>query len=187
MAEAENLGVTEDAGFDPAQAEELRYDRPIPGQGLLGDPEAPLPFERPPEFSDYEGAQTHIFETLTDMSEKIIDVVDAGFAVEVVTEQVLMKGYMKGKWTVDLMLLLIEPTMYTILFICEMAGVEYIISEEEEDEHTDSETQYKAEGHLSKYIGKVGAGIDEENLQQGITAALPPSLLERATGENNAN
>ena len=170
---------------DPnAMGKRMQFEAPLPGEGLLGDPDNPLPFERPPEFTNYDQAKDHIFESLMDVNEQIIDMLEAGLDVETVTEQVLTMGYNKGKWTVDLMLLLIEPTMYTILFICEMAGVDYIIAAGEEDEFTDSETQFKAEGHISKYITQVSddveASVAKEGAEESIAAVLPPSLLQRA-------
>ena len=38
--------------------------RPIPGQSLTNDPENPLPFERPPEYTSVHAASEYLFEKI---------------------------------------------------------------------------------------------------------------------------
>ena len=42
-----------------------RMDRPVPGEGLLTDPENPMPWERPTRFSSVIEASEFIFSEIT--------------------------------------------------------------------------------------------------------------------------
>ena len=42
------------------------FDRPIPGQSLTNDPEAPAPFERAPKYTDKSQVLTYYFDLFTD-------------------------------------------------------------------------------------------------------------------------
>ena len=65
----------------------------------------------------------------------------AGFPVGDMAEQILFEGFSKGQWNPDLMLLLVEPTMYILIALADMADVEPRI--DSEDEPNDAEEQLK--------------------------------------------
>ena len=97
----------------------LTGGRPIPGQSLTSDPSDPAPYEKPPEFVNLEEAQEWVFDTLTDSetNDAMLDLIVSGVPLEIVAQQFLFAGMASGKWNVDLMMLLIEPTIYTLLFL----------------------------------------------------------------------
>lgn len=109
-------------------------DAPIPGQSLTEDPEQRSPFERPPQHVDQEEAVRDIFMKLTD-EDKVDDVLDTlrqGTPVEDLAQVILFEGFRQGKYTPDLMLMLIEPTIYLVMAIAESAGIDYELYPEED-------------------------------------------------------
>ena len=122
---------------DPRMAEGLStMERPIPGESLTHDPEQPRAFEQAPKFTKLNEAQEEIFMKLT--SEEafmpIMQLIDSGEATIMdVTQNLLYAGFSAGQWNPDLMLLLAEPTAYTIMALAERAGIEYEIDNEPED------------------------------------------------------
>lgn len=162
--------------------ERNRYKRPIPGQSLTQDPERPLPFERPPEFTNLERAQEWMFDKITSQGPELVDLIAKGVPLEDLVTMMLTTGFQAGKWNVDLMLLLIEPTFYTLIFVAEVAGIDYVLSDDEEA-LIDADTQMRAESKLASYIAKSAGSIEQEVQESGEQAVinkLPESLLARA-------
>ena len=60
-----------------------KFERPIPGQSLTNDPDSPLPFEGPAEFTDQEDVLNYYFELLTaeDKFEDVMDLLEDGTPV----------------------------------------------------------------------------------------------------------
>lgn len=157
------------------------FNRPFPGQGIA-DSNDSYPHNRPPEFTNYDKAQEFLFDQLTEKGESVVSALHEGATVEDLTEMVLNTGYIDGKWDQNLLMLLAEPTVYIILFIAEVAGVDYILYDEEEG-MTSADGQMQAENHLAKALSstteKVEKDIEEKGADDSISAALPASLLER--------
>jgi hypothetical protein len=139
------------------------FDAPIPGQSLTQSPDTPLPYETPPEFTNVEEAQEWIFEHLTDPDSipELIGFISDGVPIEILATQVVFGGMAVGKWNTDLMLLLIEPAVYTLLFIAEQSGVDYILSYDELDE-VDSGVKTKVAKYVEESMGNI-----EKELQSG--------------------
>lgn len=175
---AEQDMITDTMGY-----EDLMFDSPIPGQSLTQDPDNPMPYERPPEFTDFQKAQEYLFDMMMDMGPQILEQLTANIPVSFIGPQFCVLGAANGKWNPDLMLLLIEPSIYTVLFIAEQAGVDYIMDFDEEFEHLPPETRLKAENHIQKAIKKVNMKIEGERESADIADLMPPSLLARAEGE----
>jgi hypothetical protein len=65
-------------------------------------------------------------------------------------------GVTNGKWTPDLMLLLLEPIIYMLYFMATQAGINPIISS---DEDTDLSPEEEQEALIQQYKSKVPSGI----------------------------
>ena len=107
---------------------------PTPGQSLTNNPDEPYPWERPPVHTNLNEALYSLFDMLTE-EEMYIDVVSAigqGMPIINLTEAILTDGFQKGAWNPDLMVTLIEPTMYMLMSMAEKAGVKYRIDEEDD-------------------------------------------------------
>jgi hypothetical protein len=109
--------------------------RPIPGQSLTDDPEAPAPYLKAPEFTVPSEAIDYIFNTLIKEENyaDLVNTLDADTTVLELTQIVLFSGFNTGKWNPDLLLLLIEPTAYIIMALAEKAGVEYLMDDEDDE------------------------------------------------------
>lgn len=111
--------------------------RAIPGSSLTRDPDDPAPYERPPEYVNIHEASEWIFSQLIDEDnyEQLIQTLLDDIPIMDVAQVLLFKGFTEGKWTVDLMMLLAEPTAYMILALAERAGVDPVIfrGEDEDD------------------------------------------------------
>ena len=111
-----------------------KMEGPIPGQSLTNSPDEPAPWERPPTYTTMNEAMHSLFDMLTE-EEMYIDVVSAigqGMPIVNLTEVILTDGFQKGAWNPDLMIQLIEPTMYMLMSMAEKAGVKYKIDEEDD-------------------------------------------------------
>jgi len=163
----------------------ILFDAPIPGQSLTQDPDTPMPYERPPEFTNFEKAQEYLFDLMTDMGPEILEQLNAGIPVSWLGPQFVVMGAMKGKWNPDLMLLLLEPSIYITLYIAEMGGVEYVLDFDETVDNMDPETMLKADNHIAKAISQ---SIDKAKgaLEEGsVLDNMPQSLLGKVEEMGN--
>ena len=119
------------------------FDGPIPGQSLTESPEASPPYLGTPEYTDVQEASRQIFLSLLQpaLIKDVVAMATEGTPVLDITKMLLVTGLSQGKYNPDLMVMLIEPTMYMILAILEKVGVKdfslYREEEEDEDEFMD--------------------------------------------------
>ncbi len=114
-------------------------EQPIPGQSLTNDPEKPLPFEQAPVHTELAPAIDDLLVRLCEpeIFHSIVNALREGLPVGEMAEQILFEGFAQGQYNPDLMLLLVEPTMYILIALADMADVEPRI--DDEDEEPDSE------------------------------------------------
>ena len=112
-----------------------QFERPIPGLSLTNDPDSPLPFEGPPIHTELSSAIDEIIVRLCDpeIFHPIIDSLRFGISVGEITEQLLVEGFTQGQWNTDLMLLLVEPTMYILIALADLVDFEPRIDDDDED------------------------------------------------------
>lgn len=182
-----------DRGFLPNQQNaenvggigEMTQDQPVPGQSLTQDPEQKLPYERPPEFTDQRKFTDYLFLELTDPDRlpTFLDVIRNQVPVEVIAQKVLQTQFKKGKISVDLLMLMIEPTMYMIISLASYANIEPIIAPDLEDEDEESRDDMTAKyreaarklGTAESY-GKPGLTVDDLETPE----ILPENLMSRS-------
>ena len=164
-----------------------KFEGPIPGQSLTGNPDEPQPWEQPPEHVTLDGALNGLFEFMTE-EETYINIVTAlgdGMPVTGMTQMILEDGFQKGSWNPDLMMQLIEPTMYMIMSMAEKAGVKYRIDEEDDPDVSEADGQREKEfqTQFEKAVKTKASNIDENTLPVDIKEELKnvkvPSLLEK--------
>ena len=151
----------------------MLMDRAIPGQSLTNDPASPMPFERAPEFTNMDEAQEYLFEKMTENGDAIISLLGKDITVVDIALMALMKGFSGGKWNPDLMMLLIEPAIYIVLFIAEQGGVDYTL--DDEDLGFDEDELMLAETGLVNMAKKATQKVDVDNIESMVPQA--PSLL----------
>lgn len=115
--------------MDEEYFDALMRGGPIPGSSLTADPDDPAPYEKPPEYTDIHAASEWIFSSLIeeDRYDQLIQSLLEGIPVMDVVQVILFTGFTQGKWDVNLMTLLAEPTAYIVMALAERAGVDFVI------------------------------------------------------------
>ena len=166
-----------------------KFEGPVPGQSLTANPDEPQSWERPPTHTTLNASLNSLFAFMTE-EETYIEIVSAlgqGMPVTGMTQMLLQDGFQKGAWNPDLMMQLIEPTMYMIMSMAEKAGVKYRVDEEDNPEAEDASEEEVA-GMFTDLAdiaeGRMKDTTKEEVLPKEIierleTIAVPESLLAR--------
>lgn len=164
--------------------------RPIPGSSLTNSPDNPYPWEQPAQYTELQPAIDALFLELSEPEafHSIMDLVRNDVPVGDVAQVVLTDGFQKGLWNPDLMLLLMEPTMYMIIAFAEKAGIQdYVTYEGEQDDPEDEDEQLAGVEEAiniaqSRVVSKVKSGAlprDIEEKLKEFTPPVQPSLLEK--------
>jgi len=161
-----------------------RMERPIPGQSLTNDPEAPLPFEQPPRFVDKTDALEFLFASFVEEKKylALMGALEQGMALMDLTKLLLVSGFQDGLWNYDLLLILIEPTAYMIMALAERAGVEFQIINPEEDDEADEEELY-GEPLPDEERYKLGASRKTRVLDEKIASTMSANTLPTEIAE----
>ena len=170
----------------------INTGRAIPGQSLVNSPDQPYNWERPTEFTSSKEAMLHVFEVLT-VPETVTNIMYAlndGVGVVDIASITLYSGFLEGKWNPDLMVLLMEPTMYMVMALAEKAEIEYdleagdreqakIISPEEEISKL-KEGISELDKLRSSAVDKINPQVFPEEIREMVEEKeLPKGLLER--------
>ncbi len=155
--------------------------RPIPGQGLLNDPENPYPWEKPPRFTDITRASEYIFETFIDeeLYPDLIESLDNDVPIMDITRFMLFKGFTEGLWNPDLLLRLIEPTGYILLALAERCSIDPVFYTEEMEDEAIEEAENPTLFSEYKETKKIPAGKISKDIEEKIKDLPSPSLLAR--------
>tara|TARA_Y100000361_G_scaffold79477_1_gene70327 strand:+ start:471 stop:1103 length:633 start_codon:yes stop_codon:yes gene_type:complete len=166
---------------------------PTPGQSLTNNPDEPYPWEKPPIHTKLNEALYSLFDMLTE-EEMYIDVVSAigqGMPIINLTEAILTDGFQKGAWNPDLMVTLIEPTMYMLMSMAEKAGVKYRIDEEDDPDMDEATPEEELE--MFKGLTKIAEDrirgnkkpaqemLPREIVKEIENIEVPESLLSKPT------
>ena len=120
----------DEAGINP-------FNAPIPGESLTASPDNKKAWERPPEYTNEDDAMKEIYLLLTEQEKlkQLINIINDGVPLDEIAQVILYKGYTEGKYNPDLMLLLIEPTLYLLISIADYAEIkDYVLYTGEEDD-----------------------------------------------------
>ena len=174
---------------------------PIPGQSLTADPDNPYPWEQPPKHTTLNSALHSLFDFMTE-EETYMEIVTAlgdGMPVGNLTETILQDGFQKGAWNPDLMIQLVEPTMYMVMSMAEKAGVKYRIDNEDnpDTEEADPQDELESLQELNKIArenittenpaSKLPQEIQEELQQMEVPESLlSPTETPELTEETNS-
>ena len=130
MAEKLKENQFDEVGVNP-------FNAPIPGESLTSPSDMPKSWERPPQHSDAENAMEAIYMEITQENtlRRLIDMIDSDIPLDEIAQVILYKGYTEGKFNPDLMLLLIEPTLYLLIAIADYGDIkDYVLYSEEVDD-----------------------------------------------------
>tara|TARA_B100001564_G_C20577838_1_gene641576 strand:- start:561 stop:1193 length:633 start_codon:yes stop_codon:yes gene_type:complete len=161
------------------------FERPIPGQSLTNDPDTKYPWERPPMYTDIE---TAVMSIVADSYEKetykmIALTLADGMPVGNLAAMILQSGFEDGQWNPDLMMLLIEPTMYILASIAEQCGIDYLLYEGdtfESYEEDEEETERQSLTNLKNMNSTMRQELKFKNLKpsQITKESVPEEALE---------
>tara|TARA_R110002012_G_scaffold281597_1_gene470865 strand:- start:386 stop:976 length:591 start_codon:yes stop_codon:yes gene_type:complete len=167
--------------------------RAIPGQSLTNSPETPHRWEQPPEFSEPHKAMLQIFETITEKESLSNILLSLSKKVSVVdlSSIILYSGFIEGKWNPDLMTLLMEPTMYMIMYLGDKANLDYSMDSRRENnvDEASGEEQLKRITSSLDELKQVAAdrvspmSVTPEIKEELEAVELPTSLLDRVETE----
>ena len=113
--------------------ESMMMAAPIPGQSLTQNPESRLPYETPPKFSEVQEFIDETFLRFTS-EEGLPDLLDAmrtSLPVEQIAEKYLKKSFKDGDITPDMLLLVIEPTIYMLISLATYADIDPVLYPED--------------------------------------------------------
>ena len=167
--------------------------RAIPGQSLTNSPETPHRWEQPPEFSEPHKAMLQIFETITEKESLSNILLSLAKKVSVIdlSSIILYSGFIEGKWNPDLMTLLMEPTMYMIMYLGDKANLDYSMDSRRENnvDEASGEEQLKRITSSLDELKQVAAdrvspmSVTPEIKEELEAVALQTSLLDRVETE----
>ncbi len=118
----------------------------------------------------------------------IVGAIGDGVPIVDLVMQITYVGFREGKWNPDLMLMLVEPLIYTLMSLAEKADIEYRIDDEddEDDEAPESILEEKAKNIADlarakmQKTGSVPSGaLPTEILQQIEDIKIPEGLLAK--------
>ena len=117
------------------EAEPFLFEGPTAGQSLTNDPENPYPWEKTPEMTSVKMATEKIFFDLLkeDNLTTVATLMSQKTPVADIANLLLTAGFQKGKWNPDMMLNLLEPTMYMLMAIAEKAGIDPVLTRDDAD------------------------------------------------------
>jgi len=164
--------------------------RPIPGSSLTNNPDNPYPWEQAPKYVELQPAIDALFLELSEPEafHSIMDLIRNDVPVGDVAQVVLTDGFQKGMWNPDLMLLLMEPTMYMIIAFAEKAGIQdYVTYEGERNEPKDEDEELEGIDEAinvaqERVVSKVKSGVFPKEIEKRLEKFTPPeqpSLLEK--------
>lgn len=119
MPEEVKTQAPKNSGWEPD-----RFSAPIPGESLTM-PKGGAAWEHPPQFVDREKARQYLLDKMTDPRQvtKLTALLQSGMPAEAVANTVIKAGFMSGKWTPDLGLLLAQDTLMLVSAIGYRQGV----------------------------------------------------------------
>lgn len=156
----------------------VNSSRPIPGQSLTDNPDESYPWESPPEYTNFNKAFNYLAEELLEEEIYVPLMVAMGQGVPIsdITLQLLQRGFQEGKWNPDMLMMLIEPTMYLLMALAEKAEIEPRLYGDEEEDLTEEE-----EAEVANLKAKNLADIAKEkvgDMPKVPSGVLPAEVLE---------
>tara|TARA_B110000483_G_scaffold100197_2_gene122946 strand:- start:1731 stop:2324 length:594 start_codon:yes stop_codon:yes gene_type:complete len=164
--------------------------RPIPGSSLTNSPDTPYAWEQAPQFVELQPAMDALFLELTEPEayHSTMDLVRNRMPIGDIAQILLTDGFQKGMWNPDLLMLLVEPTMYMIIAFAEKANIQdYITYEGEDEEPADDDEQLAGIEEAiniaqDRIVPKAKAGVFPKEIEERLekfTVPEQPSLLEK--------
>lgn len=177
----------------------LERGQAIPGQSLTNSPDQPYNWERPSEYTNPREAMMYVFESLTvpETTTNILLSLSKGVGVIDIASITLYSGFLEGKWNPDLMLLLMEPTMYMIMALAEKANIDFDLEAGDRDKPEEMSAESQLEtitsgvSELDKMRKMAASRVSPQSVPEEVReiiekTELSPGLLERVEEEKQS-
>ena len=147
---------------------------PIPGQSLTKSADDPYPWEAPPEFANPREALDDIIGSIMqpEAMKNIVAALVKGGAVADIGTAILYAKFNEGKITPDVMMMLAEPVMYTIMAIGEEANIQYNIEGNDLDEFDEEDDAEEFDGKVNEFRNVL------TDIKKGATKNIEPSKID---------
>ena len=172
MAEKVNENQFDKVGVNP-------FNAPIPGESLTVSPDSKHSWENPPEYTNDEKALEALYFELTEIDtlRKLINIINDGVPLDEIAQVVLYKGYSEGKYNPDLMLTMIEPTIYLLIAIADYADIkDYVLYDGEDD---DPDTEIPEDNVKPITLDDDDNEIADTVVEEATKEDVAPSLLSK--------
>ena len=126
------------------------FEAPVPGQSLTNSPDAPYPWEHPPEITTQrEGIDRLFLEIIKpENMETLACMMSDEVPIPNIAELLVKTAFQKGKINADLAITLMEPTMYMLLSVAEKVGIDPILSDDDKEDQEISQNNVKIARNL---------------------------------------
>ena len=159
------------------------FNAPIPGESLTSSSDVPKSWERPPVYTKQDDCMEAIYMELTSDGtlEELVTLIDNKTPLDQIAQVVLYRGYTQGLWNPDLMLLLIEPTLYLLIAIADYADIkDYVLYEGEED---DPDAKIYGDDEEPIIMDDDEGQAPKKELEKPTEDVIAPSLLSKIKTE----
>jgi hypothetical protein len=146
----------------------------IPGQSLTNNTEQPYPWETPPDFANPREALDDVVGSIMqpEAMKNIVSALAQGGAVADIGTAILYTKFNEGKISPDVMMLLAEPVMYTIMAIGEEANIKYNIEGNDLDEFDDEDDAEDGDVKLNEFRNVL------TDIKKGASKNIEPSKID---------
>ena len=153
---------------------------PIPGQSLVNSPVNKYPWESPATHSNPREALDNIVSEIMQPEDvkNIVSALAKGGAIGDIASAILYAKFTEGDISIDTMMLLAEPVMYTLMAIGEEANIKYNIEGNDLDELDGDDLKEEFENKLNEFNTAVG------KIKNQTTQKLQPVVDKNVVPQN---
>ena len=154
--------------------------RPIPGQSLTNNPDSKYPWESPPTLTNPREALDSIVAEIMqpEAVKNIVNALAKGGAVGDIGSAILYAKFTEGEISIDTMMLLAEPIMYTIMAIGEEANIKYNIEGNDLDEFDEEDERENIDNKINEFRTAVS------DIKNQTTQKLKPTVDTNVVPQN---
>ena len=118
----------------PSGAERSAFDTNIPGQSWTKQPGL-YPWDKPPMFNTADEVMDHFSSKFNneESAQHLIGLLSSGIPVDTIVDSMLLAGFSEGMFTPDVAILAAEDLGMLIMYLGDSAGVEYKVSDKENE------------------------------------------------------
>ena len=163
------------------------FDAPIPGQSLTDTP-GNAKWEHPPQFVKVDEAAEYIWDRLheKEILSQIVSFLENDIPVEAIARMVLFGGFVEGKWTPDVALLLSEIVFKQIAAIgvkAEIKNIKLFLKDQSNNKFHKEFAKFKVQKNKGKEESTEENKAEKfvEEVKAELEAQEPSGLMTKET------